>query len=322
VSDAPLSERRPLYPPIAPYATGLLRVSDLHEIYFEQCGNPEGKPVVVLHGGPGSGIFANQRQGHDPARYRIILFDQRGCGRSTPYASLQENTTWDLVADIEKLRDYLGIAAWQVVGGSWGSTLALSYAIRHPARVTELVLRGVFMLRKWEIDWFYQEGASRLFPEAWADFLAPIPEAERGALLAAYYRRLTGPDGAEKIACARAWSHWEGRTLTLLPNPGLAESFNDAHFAQAFAAIECHYFSHGGFFEHDGWILANAAVLAGIKGAIIHGRYDVCTPFQNAWDLHRVWPQAELHLIEDAGHSGGEVGIADAMVRVTDGFAG
>lgn len=316
-----MSERRPLYPALAPYATGRLQVSDLHEIYFEQCGNPQGKPVVVLHGGPGSGIFANQRQTHDPARYRIILFDQRGAGRSTPYACLQDNTTWDLVGDIEKLRAHLGIAAWQVVGGSWGSTLALAYAISHPERVTELVLRGIFMLRKWEIDWFYQEGASRLFPEAWADFLAPIPQAERGDLLAAYHARLTGPEGAEKTACARAWSLWEGRTITLLPNPALAESFDDAHFAAAFAAIECHYFRNRGFFAQDDWILANAGALAGIKGAILHGRYDVCTPAQNALDLHRVWPQAALHLIDDAGHSGSEPGIADAMVRVTDAFA-
>jgi proline iminopeptidase len=322
LSETAISERRPLYPAIEPYRTGRLRVSDLHEIYFEECGNPLGKPVVILHGGPGSGIFASQRQGHDPARYRIILFDQRGAGRSTPYASVTENTTWDLIGDIEALRRHLDVAQWQVTGGSWGSTLALAYAISHPARVSELVLRGVFLLRKWEIDWFYQEGASRLFPDAWEGFVAPIPEAERGDLLAAYHQRLTGPEGPEKTACAQAWSRWEGTTITLRPDASLADSFADAHFAVAFAAIECHYFRNGGFFGQDGWLLDKAGALAGIRGAIIHGRYDVCTPLQNAWDLHRVWPGAALHIIDDAGHAGGEPGIADAMVRVTDGFAG
>lgn len=313
--------RRPLYPAITPYRTGRLRVSDLHEIYFEECGNPNGKPALVLHGGPGGGISPFLRQGHDPARYRIILFDQRGCGQSTPHASLQENTTWDLVADIEKLRAHLGVDRWQVVGGSWGSTLALTYAITHPAQVSELVLRGIFMLRKLEIDWFYQSGASMLFPDAWQDYLAPIPPAERGDLVKAYYKRLAGPNNAAKSACAAAWSRWEGTTLSLLPNPARADDFAAAHFAAAMAAIECHYFSHGGFFGRDDWILANARDLAAIPAVIIHGRYDVCTPMQNAWDLHKVWPEARLQIIEDAGHTGTEPGIADAMVRATDGFA-
>ena len=261
------------------------------------------------------------RQGHDPAKYRIILFDQRGCGQSTPHASLVQNTTWDLVADVEELRQHLDVERWQVVGGSWGSTLALTYAITHPARVTELILRGIFMIRKFEIDWFYQSGASTIFPDAWEGFVAPIPLAERGNLLAAYSKRLTGPDGAEKTACAQAWSRWEGTAISLLPNPARADDFSDAHFAAAFAAIECHYFTHGGFFDRDDWILANARRLAKIPGVIIHGRYDVCTPMQNAWDLHKIWPQAALKIIADAGHTGTEPGIADAMVRATDGFA-
>lgn len=316
-----MTDRRPLYPEITPYRTGWLKVSDLHKIYFEECGNPQGKPAIVLHGGPGGGISPFLRQGHDPAKYRIILFDQRGCGQSTPHASLTENTTWDLVGDIERLRAHLGIDRWQVVGGSWGSTLGLAYAITHPARVTELILRGVFMIRKFEIDWFYQSGASTLFPDAWEGFVAPIPPAERGNLLAAYSKRLTGSDGAEKTACARAWSRWEGTTISLLPNPARADDFSDDHFAAAFAAIECHYFIHGGFFDRDDWILANAPRLAGIPGTIIHGRYDVCTLLQNAWDLHKVWPRAALHIIDDAGHTGTEPGIADEMVRATDGFA-
>ena len=320
MTDAAQSPRRTLYPEITPYTFGRLAVCGLHEIYYEECGNPNGKPALVLHGGPGGGISPFLRQGHDPARYRIILFDQRGCGQSTPHASLTDNTTWDLIADIEKLRTHLGIERWQVVGGSWGSTLALAYAISHRARVTELVLRGIFMIRKFEIDWFYQSGASTLFPDAWELFVAPIPVTERGNLLAAYSKRLTGPDGADKTACARAWSLWEGTTISLLPNPSLMDDFSDVHFAAAFAAIECHYFTHGGFFDRDDWILAHAHRLAAIPGVIIHGRYDVCTPMQNAWDLHKAWPQAALRIIDDAGHTGTEPGIADAMVRATDGF--
>lgn len=315
-----MTERRMLFPAITPYRTSRLQVSELHEMYFEECGNPHGQPALVLHGGPGGGISEFLRQGHDPAHYRMILFDQRGCGQSTPHACLVDNTTWDLVNDIERLRVHLGIDRWQVVGGSWGSTLALAYAITHPACVTALILRGIFMIRKAEIDWFYQSGASTLFPDAWENFLAPIPPAERGNLLAAYSKRLTGPDGPEKTACARAWSRWEGTTISLLPNPARADDFSDDHFAAAFAGIECHYFTHGGFFDRDDWILANMQRLAHMPGAIIHGRYDVCTPMQNAWDLHKSWPQASLYIINDAGHTGTEPGIADAMVRATDGF--
>lgn len=316
-----MAERRNLYPEIAPYREGRLKVSDLHDLHFEECGNPGGKPALVLHGGPGGGISAFLRQGHDPARYRIILFDQRGCGKSTPHACLTQNTTWDLVSDIEVLRRHLRIDRWQVVGGSWGSTLALSYALSHAERVSELVLRGIFTLRKTEIDWFYQAGADQIFPDAWERYVSIIPRSERGDLVAAYYRRLTGADEVARRAAAREWSLWEGTTLSLLPNPAREASFAEDHYAAAMAAIECHYFSHGGFFETDGWIIANAARLRAIPGVIIQGRYDVCTPARTAWDLHRAWPEARLEMIADAGHTGVEPGIADAMVRATDGFA-
>lgn len=316
-----MTERRGLYPEISPYRRGRLRVSDLHEIYYEECGNPAGKPALVLHGGPGGGISPFLRQGHDPAKYRIILFDQRGCGQSTPHASLVDNTTWHLVADIEALRQHLGVERWQVVGGSWGSTLALSYALRHPDRVTELVLRGIFTIRKSEIDWFYQEGADQIFPDAWENYLSVIPAEERGNLVAAYYRRLTGPDDAERQKAARAWSLWEGVTLSLLPNPVREKAFAEDHYAAAMAAIECHYFVNGAFFDHDGWIIANAGRLREIPAVLIQGRYDVCTPARTAWDLHRAWHEAQLVMVPDAGHTGTEPGIADAMVRATDGFA-
>ena len=318
-----MTDLRPLYPPNAPYKTGRLKVSDLHEIYFEECGNPAGKPVVVLHGGPGGGISPFLRQGHDPARYRIILFDQRGCGQSTPFASLEQNTLWDLVADTEALRQHLGIDRWQVAGGSWGSTLALAYAVTHPERVSELVLRGIFMIRQEEIDWFYEEGgASFLFPEAFAAYQAPIPDAERGAMVAAYHRILTGPAGPAQEAAARAWTLWEARTISLLPNPAREEAWADRPYALAFARIENHYFHHKGFFAQDGWLLAQAHKLATIPGTIIHGRYDVCTPVRNAVDLAAAWPQAKLVIVPDAGHTGTEPGIADAMVRATDLYSG
>jgi proline iminopeptidase len=317
----PAPQRRPLYPPIEPYRTGKLKVSALHEIYFEECGNPAGKPVVVLHGGPGGGISGFLRQGHDPAHYRIILADQRGCGKSTPFASLEENTTWDLVADIEVLRLHLGIERWQVAGGSWGSTLALTYAITHPERVTELVLRGIFMIRQEEIDWFYEKGgASFLMPEAFAAYQAPIPVAERGAMVAAYRRILTGPANDLRAEAARAWTLWEARCLSLLPDPAREMAWDKDHYALAFARIENHYFTHKGFFDQDGWILANAHRLRGIPGTIIHGRYDLCTPVKNATDLAALWPEADLVIIPDAGHTGVEPGIADAMVHATDSY--
>lgn len=314
--------RRPLFPAIAPYATGRLRVSALHELNYEECGNPKGKPVVVLHGGPGGGISPFQRRGHDPKKYRIVLFDQRGCGQSTPHACLEENTTWDLVADMEALRRHLGIERWQVVGGSWGSTLALAYAATHPERVTEMILRGIFLLTRAEVQWFYQSGASYIFPEAFAEFVAPIPEAERGDLLGAYHRRLTGKDRAQQLACAKAWSRWEGATISLLPDPNREADFSLDRFALAFAGIECHYFAHRGFFEEDGWLLKQVERFRHIPTVIIQGRYDMVTPMHAAHALAQAFPDVKLVVVPDAGHTGTEPGIADAMVRATDAFAG
>lgn len=311
---------RQAYPDIEPYRTGRLRVSDLHELYFEECGNPNGKPVVLLHGGPGGGSSPFMRRLHDPAAYRIILFDQRGSGRSTPHAELRENTTWDLVADIERLREHLGIDHWQVMGGSWGSTLALAYAQLCPNRVTELVLRGIFMLRREELHWFYQSGCHWLYPDAWERYLEPIPEAERGDMITAYYKRLTSPDRAVQLEAARAWSQWEGKTISLLADPARVSLFGEEEFSLAFARIECHYFIHGGFFDRDDQLLANMHKISHIPGAIIHGRYDVVTPLKNAWDLHKAWPKADFTIVPDAGHAGTEPGILDTILEVTDRF--
>jgi len=305
--------RRTLYPEIEPYRTGTLKVSDLHSIYFEECGNPKGKPVVIVHGGPGGGTNPTMRRTHNPDAYRIILFDQRGCGKSTPHAELAENTTWDLVADMERLREHLG--------GSWGSTLALAYAETHPARVSEIILRGIFTLRPRELRWFYQEGTDALFPDAWEEFVAPIPQAERGDLMAAYYKRLTGDNEAEKLACARAWSIWEGTTLSLYSDPERVKRFADGHFALAFARIECHYFINKGFFEPQDQLIRDAGRLAGIPGVIAQGRYDVVTPMFTAWDLSKAWPGVELNIVADAGHTATEPGIVDVMVRASDRFA-
>ena len=312
---------RTLYPDLEPYDTGMLAVDARHTLYYEQCGNPNGRPVVLLHGGPGAGCSAKMRRFHDPAKYRIVLFDQRGSGRSTPHADLVDNTTWDLVADIERLRTKLAIDRWQVFGGSWGSTLALAYAETHPERVTELVLRGIFMLRRWELEWFYQEGASRLFPDAWEPYLEAIPEAERGDLIAAYHRRLTSPDEATRLAAARAWSVWEGATSFLRVDPAFVIGHEDAAFALAFARIENHYFVNDGFFETQDQLLRDAARIADIPGVIVHGRYDVVCPIQNAWELHKAWPKAELVISPTAGHSAFEVENIDALVRATDAFA-
>lgn len=310
--------RRNFYPEIQPFDRGRLKVSGLHEIYYEQCGNPHGQPTVVLHGGPGGGISPFLRQLHDPSHYRIILFDQRGCGQSTPHAELRENTTWDLVADMERLRVHLGIEAWQVVGGSWGSTLALAYAETHPERVTALIARGIFTLRRQELLWFYQRGADALFPDLWEGYLAPIPEAERHDLIAAYHRRLTSSDPAVQLAAARAWSQWEGATISLLADDKRVADFGQDRFALAFARIECHYFVNRGFFESDDQLLVNAHRLKAIPGVIIQGRYDVVTPMETAWALHRAWPEAQFEIIPDAGHTATEPGIADALVRATD----
>ncbi len=312
---------RKLYPEIEPFNTGKIEVDDRHTLYYEECGNPEGKPVVILHGGPGGGCSAKMRRFHDPAKYRIVLFDQRGSGRSTPHADLVDNTTWHLVEDIEKLRTRLDIDRWQVFGGSWGSTLALAYAESHPKRVTELVLRGIFMLRRWELEWFYQEGASRLFPEAWAKYVSAIPEVERHDLISAFNRRLTSEDEATRLAAARAWSVWEGATSFLHVDEDFAKSHEDAQFALAFARIENHYFIHSGFFEVDDQLLRDAGKLADIPGVIVHGRYDVVCPAQNAWDLHKAWPKAELAITPTSGHSAFEEENIDALIAATDKFA-
>jgi len=310
-----------LYPPIEPYASGQLRVDERHTLYYEQCGNPDGKPVVILHGGPGGGCNANMRRFHDPARYRIILFDQRGAGRSTPHADLTDNTTWHLVADVEQLRETLGIEKWQVFGGSWGSTLALAYAQTHPKRVTELVLRGIFLLRRWELEWFYQQGASRLYPDAWERYIAAIPEAERGDLIAAFHKRLTSDDEATRLNAARAWSVWEGATSFLRSDPDFIGGHEDAHFALAFARIENHYFVNRGFFETDDQLLRDAWKIVDLPGVIVHGRYDVVCPLASAWDLHTVWPKAQLVITPTSGHSAFEPENIDALVRATDQFA-
>ncbi len=312
------SAHRSLYPEIEPYDTGRLKVSALHTLYYEQCGNPRGKPVVFLHGGPGGGCNARCRQFFDPDAYRIILFDQRGCGRSTPHAELRENTTWDLVADIERLRAHLGIGRWQVFGGSWGSTLAVAYAEAHPEQVTELVLRGIFLLRRWELEWFYQQGCDALFPDAWEKYIEPIPSVERGDLISAYHRRLTHDDPAVRLAAARAWSIWEGSTSFLYQDAAHIESSGADEFAQAFARIECHYFVHGGFMRSDRQLLEDIDRIRQIPATIVQGRYDVVCPMRSAWDLHRAWPEADLRIVTDAGHSAFEPGNIDALVRATD----
>ena len=312
---------RSLYPPIEPYRLGHLDTGDGHQVYWELCGNPAGKPAVFLHGGPGAGCSPDHRRLFDPARYNILLFDQRGCGRSTPHANLDNNTTWHLVADIERLREMIGAERWQVFGGSWGSTLALAYAQKHPERVSELVVRGIFTLRRAEIKWFYQHGASELFPDKWEGFLAPIPGAERGDLIAAYHRRLTSPDRAVRLEAAKAWSRWESETITLLPDARLADTYTEDQFATAFAAIEHHYMMHGGWME-EGQLIRDADKLRDIPGVIVQGRYDACTPARTAWDLHRAWPEAEFHIVPDAGHAFNEPGILDRLIRATDGFAG
>jgi proline iminopeptidase len=312
--------RRSLFPAIEPFSTFRLKVSDLHEIYVAEFGNPKGKPAVVIHGGPGAGMNPTMPRFHDPEAYRTILFDQRGCGRSTPYAELRENTTWDLVADMEAIRSHLGIERWQVFGGSWGSTLGLAYAETHPERVTELVLRGIFTLRRKELEWFYQEGASFLQPEAFEAYLAPIPEAERGDLIAAYHRRLTGNDKTVQMVAAQAWSTWEGATITLLPDPARIAAFGEPRYALAFARIESHYFQNRGFFDRDDQLLANAHRLKNIPGVIIHGRYDLCTPVSIAWDLHKAWPEASLRIVPDSGHAMTEPGIVHELITATEGF--
>ncbi len=310
-----------LLPAIEPFDRGRLKVSAVHELYYEQCGNPNGKPAVFLHGGPGGGVSPDYRRYFDPEHYRVVLFDQRGSGQSTPHASLEENTTWDLVADIERLREHLDIERWQVFGGSWGSTLALAYAETHPTRVTELVLRGIFLCRPEEIQWFYQQGASALFPDVWEEYLKVIPEAERGDMVSAYHKRLTSDDPAVRVEAARAWSIWEGSTSKLFFDSDSIEKFADPEFALAFARIECHYFMNNSFFPTNNYLIENVAKIRQIPAVIVQGRYDVVCPMTSAWDLHRAWPEAELRIIQDAGHSISEPGIIDALVDATDQFA-
>ena len=310
-----------MYPPIDPYKTGLLDTGDGHQIYWELCGNPAGKPAVFLHGGPGASCAEHHRRLFNPEKYHIMLFDQRGCGRSLPHASLDNNTTAHLIADIERLRtEVMGADKLLVFGGSWGSTLALAYAQAHPDSVSELIVRGIFTVRPEELAWYYQEGASWLFPDYWEDYIAPIPEAERGDLIAAFRRRLTGDDEQEKITAARAWSQWEGRTITLLLDSVGVDKYVSDYFAVAFARIENHYFTHLGFME-EGQILKNMDKIRHIPGIIIQGRYDCCTPMKTAWELHKAWPEAEFHIAADAGHAFNEPEILRQLLRATDKFA-
>ncbi|WP_430402209.1 prolyl aminopeptidase [Hyphomonas sp.] len=316
-----MTELRTLYPEIEAYASGHLDVGDGHVIYWERSGTKGAKPAVFLHGGPGGGFAPSHRRLFDPRLYDVMLFDQRGCGKSKPHASLEANTTWHLVADIERLREMMGVDKWQVFGGSWGSTLALAYAETHPERVSELVLRGIYLLTKAEMDWYYQFGVSEMFPDKWERFLAPIPEAERGDLKAAYRKRLTSDDRAVQIEAALAWSQWEGQTITLLPEPSTSDVFGEDEFALAFARIENHYFTHAGWLD-EGQLLRDAGRLKDIPGTIVHGRYDMPCPARFAWALHKAWPEADFHLIEGAGHAYSEPGILDQLIRATDTYAG
>jgi proline iminopeptidase len=310
-----------LYPEIEPYNEFDLKVSGLHTIHVEESGNPKGKPVIFLHGGPGGGIEPIYRQYFNSEKWRIIIFDQRGCGKSTPHAELRENTTWDLVSDIEKIREYLDIEKWVVFGGSWGSTLSMSYAIKHPSRCKGLILRGIFMLRKKEINWFYQEGASYIYPDAWEYYVVPIPELERDDLVAAYYKRLTSSDDKVRIEAAKAWSIWEASTSKLFQSGDHLHHFEESSVAEAFARIECHYFTNDGFFDTDEWLLENVDKIRHIPTVIIQGRYDIVCPMVSAWDLHRKFPEADFHVVQDAGHSMTEDGIAKKLLEYSDKYS-
>ena len=311
-----------LYPLPTPFDAGTLKVGDGHEVYYEQSGNPAGKPVVFIHGGPGAGTSPAQRRFFNPDKYRIILFDQRGCGQSTPHASIENNTTWHLIADMEKIREKLAIKRWQVFGGSWGSTLALAYAIKHADKVDELILRGIFLVRKKELQWFYQHGTSELFPDAWEDYTNHIPEPERGDLIAAYHKRLTSPDRAVRIPACKAWSVWEGFTSGMfLRKEDIVQSFGEEKFAEAFARIESHYFVNKGFFDTENWLLENCGKIRHLPTIIVQGRYDVICPMSSAWELHKALPQSELFVIPDAGHSAFEDSNARALTAATDRFS-
>lgn len=309
-----------LFPEIEPSKKYWFRVSDLHELYVEECGNPDGQPVVFLHGGPGAGFSAFHRRLFDPKHFRIILFDQRGAGQSRPHAELRENTTWDLVSDIEKLRQHLGVKKWLVFGGSWGSTLALAYSQTHPESVSHLVLRGIFLCRPEEIEWFYQKGAHWIFPDVWERYLEPIPPAERGDLVQAFYKRLTSDNAGIRMAAAKAWSGWEGGTVHLLPDPKTFNKFTGDQMAVALARIECHYFVNGCWFEHPDQLLRNVGRIRHIPAVIVHGRYDVVCPVKNAFDLHAVWPEAKFEVIADAGHAVNEPGIMHALMASVERF--
>jgi proline iminopeptidase len=313
--------RRTLNPPLEPYRSFMLKAGNLHTLYCEEAGASSGIPVVCLHGGPGGGISPDMRRFFDPRVWRMILFDQRGCGRSTPHAELRENTTWDLVADIEAIRVALGLEKIVLFGGSWGSTLALAYAVTHPERVAGLILRGIFLMTAGEVRWFYQNGASNVFPDAHDRFLLPIPMAERGDLLKAYHARLTAPDRDTRIVAARAWARWEGETLSVRGPDARPSRFEDDRFVEAFARIECHYFVHGGFFEHDGWLLEQAGRLRGIPGRIVHGRFDMVTPLSSAWALKKLWHEAVLEIVPDAGHASLEPGVVDGLIRACEDMA-
>jgi len=312
------AQRRSLYPDNEPFARGWLPTGGPHEIYYEECGAPTGKPCVILHGGPGGAINPTMRRFFDPKKWRMALFDQRGCGRSQPNASLEDNTTWALIEDIERLRVHLGVEKWTVFGGSWGSTLALAYAVTHPDRVEALVLRGVFLLTKRELSWFYQDGASMLFPDAWERFVAPIPLDERGDMIGAYHRRLTHKDRRVQAEAAAAWSQWEGDTISLRGPEARPSKFNEEDFTVAFARIECHYFANRGFFPEENFLLNNIGAIAHIPGWIVQGRFDVVTPLESAWKLKTAWPRAKFEIVWDAGHASTEPGVIDGLVRATD----
>ncbi|WP_374034136.1 prolyl aminopeptidase [Bdellovibrio bacteriovorus] len=311
---------REFYPALEPFNKGMLKVSDLHTLYWEECGNPTGKPVVFLHGGPGGGVHPDHRRFFDPKAYRIILFDQRGSGQSLPCAELRENSTWDLVKDTETIREMLKIDKWVVFGGSWGSTLALAYAITHPERVKALVLRGIFLCRPSEIQWFYQEGASHIFPDVWDEYLKPIPENERHDLVAAYYKRLTHENAEVRLEAAKAWSKWEAATSRLIVDPKAVDEFDDPEYALSFARIECHYFTNNAFFKTNNWLLENVDKIRHIPGAIVQGRYDVVCPAKSAWELHKAWPEAKFTIIPDSGHAAAEPGTRSALIEATDSF--
>ncbi|MDB5433472.1 MAG: pip [Caulobacter sp.] len=312
------ADRRSLYPEIEPYSFGWLATGGPHELYYEECGNPDGAPMVVLHGGPGGAINPTMRRFFDASKWRIVLFDQRGCGKSRPNASLEDNTTWSLVEDIERLRKHLGITKWATFGGSWGSTLALAYAVTHPERVTGIILRGIFLLTQRELKWFYQDGASMLFPDAWERFKRPIPKTERADMISAYHRRLTHPDRKIQAEAAAAWSQWEGDTISIRGPEARPPKFNEVDFAIAFARIECHFFANRGFFDEDGWLLKQIPKIRHIPGWIVQGRFDVVTPLESAWTLKSAWPESKFEIVWDAGHASTEPGIIDALLRATD----